>query len=126
MPYEELPNGTRLRYRVRISSLVSSLSSVSAMRISRILRAGVVSMAARRSASVLATTSSWKFFTYCWSSVEAPCWTSPLVVLVRKARTVPCQSTPSCSAKRRSSMEMIASFMSLEMRSLGTSKRRCS
>jgi hypothetical protein len=38
--------------------LVNVLSNVSAMRISRSLRAGVVSMAARRSASVCAMTSS--------------------------------------------------------------------
>ncbi|SKW55038.1 Uncharacterised protein [Mycobacteroides abscessus subsp. abscessus] len=54
-----MPKDTRFRYRVRISCLVKVWSSRSAIRISRNLRAGVVSMAALRSASVLATTSSW-------------------------------------------------------------------
>ncbi len=58
-PNEPLPNETRFRYRVRISGLVKVLSSVSAIRISRSLRAGVVSTAARFSASVFAVTSSW-------------------------------------------------------------------
>ena len=44
---------------MRISALVNVLSSVSAIRISRSLRAGVISTAARRSASVCAVTSNW-------------------------------------------------------------------
>ncbi|CKT62002.1 Uncharacterised protein [Mycobacterium tuberculosis] len=58
-PNELLPNETRFKYRVRISDFVKVLSSVSAIRISRSLRAGVVSTAARFSASVWAVTSSW-------------------------------------------------------------------
>ena len=58
-PNAPLPNETRLRYLVRISSLLSSPSRVSAIRISLILRAGVVSTAARRSASFAAETRNW-------------------------------------------------------------------
>ena len=39
--------------------------------------------------------------------------------------SVPCQSTPLCSANRLSSIETIASFIVLAIWSLGTSKRRC-
>src|SRR5690625_1315983 len=55
--------------------------------------------------------------------VEAPCSTSPAVKLVRAARLVPRQSTPLWSANRRSSIAMIANFMSGEISLLSTSTR---
>jgi hypothetical protein len=42
-----------------------------------------------------------------------------------KPVSVPCQSTPLCSANRLSSIETIANFIALAIWSLGTSNRRC-
>ena len=58
--------------------------------------------------------------------VDAPCWTDPEVKLASAARSVPCQSTPEWSQKRRSSMETMAFFMSREISHSSTEVRRWS
>ena len=79
---------------MRISGLVSALSSASAVRISRSLRVGVVSTAAWRSASVWALISRLKFLTYCCSMVEPPRVSPPPVRNPARPVRVPCKSTP--------------------------------
>ena len=113
-----LPNGTRFRYRVRISGLVRVLSGQAPCRISRSLQARVVSTAASCLASVSALTRRLKFLTYC-CSMGAAAGVRSAFQEARQAVRVPCRSTPLCQRSACPRIETIASFMVSAIRSVG-------